>query len=73
MMGINELKVGDKIETTGDSTFCINGYFDLDVSDLTWGYKITYVDSDYIILNLLNFPGECPYLLVNCKSIEILE
>ncbi len=72
-MNINELKPGDKIEVFNDSTFCVRDDFDLDVSDEIWRYKITYVDRDYIIINVLTFPDSSPYLLANCESIKRLE
>ncbi len=73
MMSINELKPGYEIEIFKDSAFCINDNFDISISDLTWKYKITYVDSDYIVVNLLYPSGASPYLLGNCKSIKRLE
>jgi hypothetical protein len=72
-MNINDLKPGDKIETFKDSTFCLDYNFEFDISDLTWQYKVNYVDSNYVIINVLSRPGSSLYLLANCKSIEILK
>jgi hypothetical protein len=73
LIDINKLKVGDEIESYRDSTFCVYDNFEINISICPWEYWITYVDSDYIIVNLIKYPSASPYLLGNCKYIERLK
>ncbi len=71
-MNITKLKVGSEIKTFGDSTVYLKkGHnFSLNISKSRWDYTVKYIDSDYIVLELLSHPGIALYLLSNCEFIE---
>ncbi len=71
-ININKLKVGSEIKTFGDSTVYLKkGHkFSLHISNSPWEYTVKYIDSDYVLLELLGYPGISMYLLSNCEFIE---
>jgi hypothetical protein len=69
-ININKLIVGNKIRTLGESTFFMGHIKKLEISRLPWFYIPTYIDADYIVLELLNHPDQHMYLLANYESIQ---
>ncbi len=69
-ININKLNVGNEIKTFGDSTFYIGDNFRFLTSKLSYEYTVTYIDTDYIILDLLNHPDRHTYILSNSEFIQ---
>jgi hypothetical protein len=80
MIDINEIKVGDNITTLHDSTVYVGSEINSSIHNeiyrigITWTYKVSYCNNDYVILNMAKADGGSElYILCNYESIEITD